>query len=397
MSDITKIKESVLNRIKEDDLVALSRELVKIPSETGNEKDVADWLGNYLKGMGLKVQFAEGERDRPNVIGKLPGKTGKPCIMFSGHMDTVGPGDLKKWKTDPYAGEVVGRRMYGRGVMDSKGGGIASVAVAIKAIMDEGIQLDGDVFIVGTVDEEVGGTYGMKHVMDSQIITPDLVVYCVHSDMEIKAHWKSRMTVKVDVHGSTAHGSTPAEGLNAILKAIPIIERLKKGSPFETHSILGEHTVNIGWLRAGSETKYNVVPDLCTFGIDMRLVHGQTIEDSFDKIQSILADMMKEDPDLDVTAELGFSKKGGSLDDSDPALQLVKRSALEVLGAAPEVSGTISPGDLSHVFSKGIKGVGFGPGDLKKGNAHKENEFIDIDELVDASKIYATIMLNYCL
>ena len=75
----------------------------------------------------------------------------------------------------------------------------------------------------------------------------------------------------------------------------------------------------------------------------------------------------------------------------------MREAAKEIRGEYPKIGGTIAAGDLAPIFKKGgIPGIGYGPGDLLRGNAHKENEFIEIDQLIDASKVYATIMLNTC-
>ena len=395
MKTLEEAKREVLSRITKERLVEVSRELVAIPSETGNEKEVSLFLGNKLKGMGFEVKWAEGMKDRPNCVAVLHGMTGKPKVQFSGHLDTVGPGDLNKWKTDPYGGDVIGNKMYGRGVMDSKGGGTASVVVAFEALKNSGIKLKGDVSIVGTVDEEVGGRLGMKYLMENNIINPDICIYCVHSDMEIKAYFKGLTQYKLTVRGQTAHGSTPQEGVNAINHCMKILAELESGLPYKKHPVLGDHTVNFGWIHAGE--KYNIVCDHCEAGIDMRLVPGQTWDQAVKYMEDVIARLKKQYPDLDASIEVIQDHNPVAVPEDDVALRIVSEAAKEIRGEYPKIGGTIAAGDLAPIFKKGgIPGIGYGPGDLKRGNAHKENEFIEIDQLIDASKVYATIMLNTC-
>ena len=395
MKSLDEAKKEVLSKITEERLIEVSRELVAIPSETGNEKEVSLFLGNKLKEMGLEAKWAEGEKDRPNCIGILRGTVGKPKVQFSGHLDTVGPGDLNKWKTDPYGGEVIGNKMYGRGVMDSKGGGTASVVVALEALINSGIKLKGDLSIVGTVDEEVGGRLGMHYLVENGVIEPDICIYCVHSDMEIKAYFKGLTQYNLIVKGQTAHGSTPKEGVSAINGAIKILAELEKGLPYEKHPVLGDHTVNFGWIHGGE--KYNIVCDHCEAGIDMRLIPGQTWEKAVNYMEDVISNLKKKYPELDAKIEVVQDHDPVEVSEDDPALKIVMEAAKEIRGEYPKIGGTIAAGDLAAIFKKGgIPGVGYGPGDLKRGNAHKENEFIEIDQLVDASKVYATIMLNIC-
>jgi len=399
MKSLEDVKKEVLAKITQERVVEVSRELVKIPSETGQEKAVSLYLGNMLKGMGLEVKWPEKEKDRPNCVGILHGSTGKPKIQFSGHLDTVGPGNLKKWITDPYGGEVIGNKMYGRGVMDSKGGGTASVVVALEAIIKSGIKLKGDVSIVGTVGEEVGGNLGMVYLVENGIVTPDICIYCVHSDMEIKAYFKGVGKVKLIVEGQAAHASTPEDGVNAIKGMLRVLTELENNRlPYKKHPILGDDTMNFGWIRGGEQ--YNVVCDHCEAGLDFRFVPRKTSEDTLnyiEYIEKVITKLKVKYPELNAKIEPFSISYPYEVKEDDIALKLVKEAAKEITGEYPKVGGTIAAGDLKAIFKKGgIPAVGYGPGDLKKGNAHKENEFIELDQLLDASKIYATIMLNCC-
>jgi acetylornithine deacetylase/succinyl-diaminopimelate desuccinylase family protein len=395
MNELGALKQRVWDRIRESDLVDLSRELVRRPSVTGQEKEVSDYIVSVMNDIGMAGKGVEGEPGRPNAVGTLKGETGTPKVMLSGHLDTVPIGDPKKWITDPYGGEVIDGKIYGRGSMDSKGGGIASSIIALKAIIDEGIRLKGDVHIVGTVDEEVLGPAGAKYLAKSRVIDPDLCLYCVHSDMEVKAYFKGILWVKLTSKGQTAHGSMPQRGINAITRAARFLMELEKnGLPYERHPVLGDMTISYGWIQAGPEQKYNLVADLCEMGIDIRMLPGQSSE-SLVKALTAIADGLKEqDPSMDIVLERFDGDEAFEMAEDNPTLDIIKRVAAEVMQKEPSVGGTIAAGDLGPWFALGKKGVGFGPGDLERGNAHKENEFLEIDQLVAASRIYATFILE---
>lgn len=397
MASKDEIRKKVLDNVREKDLIELSRALIKIPSETGKEKQVSDFLVSHLKGMGLDARGYEAVPDRPNAVGLWKGAGGGPRTMFSAHLDTVPPGDLKKWKTDPYGGEVIDGKIYGRGAMDSKGGGIASAVIALKAVQEAGVKLKGDVLIVGTVDEEVFGKNGMHYLITHDVVNPDLCLYCVHSDMEIKAYFKGALWTKLTVRGQTAHGSMPWRGVNAITGAAKFLtELLRRGIPYQKHPVLGDFSVNFGWVHAGPERKYNMVADLCELGIDMRLVPGQTPQGVHAQMVEILSELRKKDPKFDASLDIILADDSAQVGEDEPMLKAVKTIGKEILGHTPKVGGTIATGDLGPIFRKGKSGVGFGPGDLERGNAHKENEFLEVDQLVAASKIYALVMLDVC-
>jgi succinyl-diaminopimelate desuccinylase len=401
MSSYDNIKDRVLSNISEDDLIEVSRRLIRVPSETGHEKEVSTLCQQMMKDLGMVVQAVAHPQtpDSPNAIGVWEGVGSGPTIQYSGHLDTVGIGDRSKWITDPYGGEVIEGKLYGRGSMDSKGGGIASVIVAIQAIQKAGIRLKGDVILVGTVYEEVGGNFGMKHVVESGVVDPDLYIYCVHSDLEIKAHFKGVLWTKWTVRGQTAHGSMPQHGVNAITRASRIIGEIdrRKGAHYVRHPILGDHTYNFGWITGGGQNpRYNMVADSCQFGVDMRLVPGQSTKGVVAELQEMLDDMTSKDNQLDARFEVIQGDEPNSVSEDEEALKLVRNCATEIMGRSPAIGGTIAAGDLAAVFAKGRKGVGFGPGDLEKGNAHKENEFIEIKQLMQATQIYALTMLQGC-
>ncbi|MCC6188486.1 MAG: M20/M25/M40 family metallo-hydrolase [Anaerolineales bacterium] len=393
------VKDKVLAQIREDDLIALSRELIKIPSETGQEKAVSDFTVSYMQNsLGMEAKGLAGAPDRPNAVGTWKGVGGGPLVQYSGHLDTVGPGDLSKWKTGPYDGEVIDGKIYGRGAMDSKGGGMASTLTAIKAIQKAGVKLKGDVLVVGTVDEEVGGRWGMGYLYENKLVNPDICIYCVHSDMEIKAHFKGIFWTKWTVRGQTAHGSMPHRGVNAIVRAARIIDELERngGVSYTPHPILGKHTVNFGWFHAGPEYKYNIVSDEAVFGVDMRLIHGQSTAQADKELQELIARQAAKDPQLNVSYEVIQRHEPQSVSKDEYVMQLIINAASEIMGRKPAIGGTIAAGDLAPIFKAGKIGVGFGPGDLERGNAHKENEFLEIEQLVQCTQIYALTMLEAC-
>lgn len=394
-----EIKRNVLAHIKEEDVIALSRELIKIPSETGQEKAVSDFTVSYMRNeLGMEAEGLAGAPDRPNAVGKLRGAGNGPTVQYSGHLDTVGPGDLSKWITDPYGGEVIDGKIYGRGSMDSKGGGMASTLIALKAIRNAGVTLKGDVLVVGTVDEEVGGKWGMGYLYNNELVNPDVCIYCVHSDMEIKAHFKGVFWTNWTVRGQTAHGSMPHRGVNAIVRAARIIDELERngGVKYTPHEILGHHTINFGWIHAGPEYKYNVVADECQFGVDMRLVTGQSTTQAIKELDELISRHKEKDPVLDVSYEVIQRHEPVSVSKDEYVMQLIIDAAQEIMGYEPSIGGTIAAGDLAAIFAKGKVGVGFGPGDLERGNAHKENEFLEVDQLLACTKIYALTMLEGC-
>ena len=183
---------------------------------------------------------------------------------------------------------------------------------------------------MGRVDADVGGRRGMFYLVENGIVDPDICIYCVHSDMEIKAYFKGLTQYKLTVKGQTAHGSTPKEGVNAINGAIKILAELESGLPYEKHPVLGDHTVNFGWIRGGE--KYNIVCDHCEAGIDMRLVPGQTWQKAVKYMEDVIANLKKKYPELDASIEVIQNHLPIELKEDDVSLKIMREAAKEILG-----------------------------------------------------------------
>ena len=168
------MREALLRRIesKRDDLVALTVDLVRIPTVNPPGEayaECAEFVGERLRNSGYGVEYvrAEGVRGdsarypRTNVIGRLAGTTAGPCVHFNSHIDVVEAGS--GWSIDPFAGVVKDGKVYGRGTCDMKGG-LAASMIAVEAIIEEGIRFPGVLEISGTVDEESGGYTGVGYL-----------------------------------------------------------------------------------------------------------------------------------------------------------------------------------------------------------------------------------------
>ncbi len=142
---------SPLDLIKEERVVELTKTLVEIPSETGKEKEIGDWLIKYFEELGLSdIKRLPVEDAGDTVVAVLKGGDG-PKLMLNFHIDTFDA--FEGWDTDPFQGVEKDGRLYGLGAHDMKGGAACALA-ALEAIMESGVELDGDLLISGTSDEE---------------------------------------------------------------------------------------------------------------------------------------------------------------------------------------------------------------------------------------------------
>jgi len=135
------VKEKVLEQLSRDRLIELAKGLAGIVSITGEEKPVAEYLGSEFERLGMEVKYQDVEEERPNVIATLKGSGGGPALMFCAHMDHF---------DTPHPTEVVGDRIYGRGLVNMKCA-FPCYIVAVEMLKKAGAPLKGDIIISGVV------------------------------------------------------------------------------------------------------------------------------------------------------------------------------------------------------------------------------------------------------
>src|SRR5213592_2892056 len=195
-------------------LVGLLANLVRTPSPNppGDTRAVADLIAARLREAAVDFQVLADEPRKPNIIARIG--QGRPELLFTSHMDTAPAGDRRSWRHDPFAAEIVGARMFGRGAADAKASLVAMLA-AVGALV-EVLPLHGTLVFTAVSDEEVGGINGTEFLVDRGLVHPDHVVVGEITHNRLAVAEKGIVWMRVITHGRAAHGSTPWEGANAI-------------------------------------------------------------------------------------------------------------------------------------------------------------------------------------
>jgi len=235
------------------DLFELTRKLIDIPSVTGDEKAVGDFLRRHLEALGYQVEMQEAEADRFNVFAT----TGNPPhVVFSTHMDTVPPFIISSEDE---------ARIYGRGSCDAKGI-IAAQIIAAEQLRSEGINQIGLLF---TVDEEMG-SLGAQFANDRLMVQETMfLINGEPTDNRLAAATKGSLRVMLKTRGRAAHSAYPEEGESAIEKMLDVLSDIR-GCVWPTDDLLGETTCNIGIINGG--TRPNVIPEEAEAVLQFRLV-----------------------------------------------------------------------------------------------------------------------------
>lgn len=370
------------------EVISLTRELVRIPSENPNgaETEVGEYVFTWLSNAGIEVWKEPVAGERFNVIARLKGDTNSsPPLVWLAHMDTVPAGE--GWTKDPFGGEIIDGRLYGRGSADMKGG-LAAAMVALKQLASQGFKPKGDLLLIAGVDEEGPDMLGAMDVYNKGLVAGDSYLVAVEpSDLKILAAHKGPLWYRLAVCGKMAHAGTPQQGIDAIHGMSACLMRLKelvRELPYDDE-LLGPATVNIGKIHGGVKT--NMVPDACYAEVDLRATYPMTVDEADAVIERALAEGVALVPGATASWQrLGLKRPPQKMPADSPLLRAFVASAREVLGKA-EIAGFPAYTDAAILAS--LVGsphcLTFGPGNLSQ--AHAIDEFVPIDQLEPAVKI----------
>ncbi len=206
---------------------------------------------------------------------------------------------------------------------------------------------------------------------------------------------KGGLGVKVTVFGKAAHGSSPKEGINAISKMSGLIrslDALAEEISARRDPLFGSPSLAITQISGGQAP--NVIPDRCSINLDRRLIPGETVKEALDEISAVVDKKKDADGSLIVSVEKAIGIEPCSISPDEPIVEVVKDSIAQVKGTKQEIAGFPACCDMwCLVRGANIPTVILGPGKLSM--AHKANEYISIDDLYEAARIYAAIAMNW--
>lgn len=411
------VQERVLSRISRDRLVELTRALVDIPSPTGHEADVATYLVDYMKQVGLRAFVQEISPGRYNAVGTLPGRGGGLNLVFNGHLDTsysgqepllVGGG----YKTHSYI--LDDEWIYGAGVNNMKSAVAAYVEVA-RAIVEADVQLPGDIVIAGVageiekgpVDEFQGCDYaghgiGTIHLIRHGI-TGDYCIIGEPTSMRVVPWHMGTVWVAFRTRGTMAHTAWLDRAVNAIDESMLIYNALKEwiGPYRERNRYNGlAPNVNLSAIRGGWPWRVSRTPVYCDIFLDVRVNPRQRLVELKEELAGLLRDLKRRHPRLVADMEFYSTAPGTEVSEDTLVVEVVKRAHREVFGEAPEVEGVNFYSDAAHMNHYGIPTVNYGISGRLRSGGHgwdpNEGEHQSIGDLVTGARVYALAALDIC-
>jgi acetylornithine deacetylase len=404
--------------VDRDRLIDDLQTLVRTRSITGSEEIVADWAAGAMQELGLAVEMVRhdlpgihadpewpGEEmprtSLPVVVGRA-GHAGGRRVILSGHLDVVPPGDPATWSQDPWGGEVVDGRLYGRGACDMKGG-VAAILAAVRLLGTGGelARLRGELQVVLVPSEEDGGQGTLAAIRSGA--TADMAIITEPSRLDVIVAHAGAITFRLTVPGRAAHASRRREGISALDKLFVMTQALAadetRRNETETDPLmtaLGLPYPTIVGIVEGGEWASTVLDRVVAYGrYGVRL--GQTPAEAEAELRAVVVDACAADAFLrkhPATVEISGGRFGSARVASDHPLPVGLAEVVEsVTGRRPELRGEPYGADMQmFVNHGGTPCVIFGPGDVKF--AHSADEFVPLDEVETCARVLATWVMK---
>lgn len=371
--------------------VELTRTLVRFNTinPPGHEDQCCLYLAELLRPAGFECALHEFAPRRTSLVARIGGSATQLPICFTGHVDVVPLGSVP-WQVDPFAGEIVDGKLFGRGSSDMKSGVAAFVTVALE--LAESLKRGPGLILVITAGEETGceGAFDLarkSRLGDVLGQAGALVVAEPTSNYPLIGH-KGAFWLKASTAGVTAHGSMPERGDNAIYKmarAVTALEAFRFPAEAE-HALLGKPTLNVGTIRGG--LNINSVPDAAEIGIDMRTTPQVDHAELRSCLGGCLGPAVRLDTLLDVP--------GVDTDPDQPWVRRVFAFCETVLGE-PIVPRAVSyftdASALKEIYTVAPTLI-LGPGEAHM--AHQTNEYCEVRRIDEAVSLYRQIIKDWC-
>ena len=374
-------------QVNQSRIIADLSNMIRIPSvntfgelSTGlaAEADMADYFEQALRDLGLEVASHDVTEGRRNVWGVLKGAGNGPSILLAGHLDTVGVEGYEA----PFEPKIEDGKIFGRGSCDMKAG-LAAYLEVIRILQASGGVLGGDVIVAGVVDEEHAMVGSKAFGMNGPKV--DFAIVAEPSQLKIAPAHTGQILMTLRTRGVAAHSSMPEKGVNAIYHMASALQALQ-GYADDLRArtpddMCGLPSFSVGVIRGGDNACS--VPDFCEVDLDRRTIPGEKHSDVLAEIKAVLDAVQALTPDFAYEFETPFLDLPPlATESTSPVMQAMTAACLDVTGQNEIMA---FPGSTDAPNFK-CPTVICGPGNLEQ--CHSLNEYVAIDEIEDAVRIY---------
>jgi acetylornithine deacetylase/succinyl-diaminopimelate desuccinylase-like protein len=358
-------------------LVAIDSVNPSLVEGGAGEREIASFIAAWAQDNGLEAELLEQTAGRPSVLVRARGAGSGRSLLLCGHIDTVNVEGM----TDPHAPRIEGDRLYGRGAYDMKAG----VAAALIACRDAaGLGLAGDVVVAAVADEE-HSSLGVQEALLA--VRADAAIVTEPTELELVIAHKGFVWAEVEVTGRSAHGSRPHLGVDAIVRAGPVLTALgalDEALGDRTHPLLGRGSVHASLIEGGAEL--SSYPARCLLSLERRTLPGETEESIDAELAQLLDRCRAGDPALDAEHRILLVRDAFEVRQDEDVAATVSAAAAAILGHPPAIGGASYWADAAFIAAAGIPTVMFGPGGE---GAHAVEEWVSI---ADTAAVARTLL-----
>ena len=406
-------KQMLLDRVEADRemLVAFLRGFLRArsPNPPGDTREATRYITDYLDGKRITYDVVGPDPEKPNIVSSFKSPVEGNRLILNGHIDVFPVGTGEGWSQDPWGGELVDGKVYGRGACDMKAGTTASIYTYI-VLHELREQLKGSVTLTAVSDEETGGRLGAGWLIEN--VPETLGDCCINgepsSPYTIRFGEKGILWLKIKVKSPGGHGAYPHLSVNPIKEAskviteletlndipVPYPENLRKiidEGREAAEKALGEGgaevmsrlSVNIGTIEGG--LKVNVIPRECSFEVDLRLPPGLSKEDVMPRVEEIVSKYPG--------ASVEVMRYDGPLwSPPDSEMASIMRGNSRLLGIDPVPIVSLGGSDLKFWRSKGIPSYYYGPMNHGMGTV---DEYVEVEEFIHIVKVHLLSAYEY--
>lgn len=408
----SELEHEILAQVSEESIIEMSKDLISIPSPTGQELEMGKYMRKTFEDMGLSVSWQEIEEGRANVIGLLEGSGNDKSLMFNGHMDTSYSGEEPHltgigFKPHPVIKEGT---IYGLGIYNMKGALVCYVH-AVKAFQAAGVNLEGDVIVAAVAgeieksqwgDEFVGKEYrgygAGTHYMVSHGVVPDMCILGEPTDMKLVLGHYGSLWVRISTHGPYMHTgfSTGRQEENSIRRMRDLLDEVIAWMPeWEGKTAYGNKKgiVNLGGIKGGNAWRASRTPERTDLFLDVRVPPTMTMMEARREMKQLVSKLREQYPDYGIDYETYVSAPGAEISEDHEMVKAIEASHQKVTGQLPTRDTVIWGSDASVMTRYGIETVNYGP---SSGARKADGEKVSIEILVQTTKVYALTIAQIC-
>jgi acetylornithine deacetylase len=406
-----KLAERIIAEVREDQIVAMACDVINIPSPTGGELQMAEYMRSTLQRLGLAVTWQEVEDSRANVVGRWIGSGGGKNLMFNGHMDTSNSGHEDFLTGIGYKPNAVVKNgfIYGLGIYNMKGA-LVCYTHAAKALQCAGIKLKGDLIIAavaGEIEKTQWGDFQGKeyrgygfgtHYLVNHGILPDMCILGEPTDMHVVLEHFGSMWVRISCTGIYVHTAfcEGREEMNSIRRMYELMDPIMKWiAGWEKKAAYGgkKAIVNLGGIRGGHGWRASRTPEKTDLFLDVRVPPTIAMTEARRDIQQMFFELAKQHPDWGLEFETYVSVPGARIGENHEMIRAIDANHERVVGKPPDRQVVTWCSDASVLSRYGCDTVNYGP---SSGPRDAEGEKVTIQTLVEMTKIYALTAAELC-